>query len=387
MLNDLTLRALSPEETLRAIFAQAFAGEAVHLPAGGTVAALRAAMGLDDAIVTAIFQDVRAQARPEPLIFAVEEEAKQRSSWVYILGAFAIVILVAFGVVASRIKPVSTGRLYAQAMTDKASYHRLLKRAAHGDAAAAFDAGTLLDTDFMKSETVTPKDNAAAAAMYQAAAGRGFAPAETNLGHAYQTGHGVALSDSMAAHWFSLAATAGLADAQNSLGNIYQSGLGVPRDGAAAVQWYKKAAAQGLAPAENNLGAAYEAGFGAAQNYALAAWWFMQAATQGEPDAEERLGFLYFKGFGVGQSDPQAFRWFSAAAAQGLPSAQVNLGLLYAQGRGVKPNRVAAAKWYLLALARGDAQGSTALGQISPPLSPAQLAAAQNAAMTWKAAP
>ena len=83
------------------------------------------------------------------------------------------------------------------------------------------------------------------------------------------------------------------------------------------------------------------------------------------------------------QDNAQALRWFAAAANQGLAAAQRNLGLLYERGAGVPQDKVAAAKWLILAQERGDQEAGVAMGLITPPLTPVQLAAAKLAAQAW----
>jgi TPR repeat protein len=390
---------LSPEDLLRAIFTQAFAGKPITLPPGGSVVELRAAMALDARIITAIFQDVRAQARPAPVYAAPLPEPTPgvRRGPERVVPIMLAGLLVMAGAAvwhfhrkppspapAPAPPPLSTAQLYGQAAGDAASYQALAARAKAGDAQAAFDIATLQDSGLLRSETTVPKNDAQALIWYQAAASAGLPQAENNLAYAYHTGHGVAQNDAMATKYYGLAAQAGLANAQNSLGFLLQNGLGVPENDAQALGWYQKAAAQGFATAENNLGAAYQAGLGTPQNYPLAAQWFTRAAAQGEPNAENRLGYLYYYGLGVPQDNAQALHWFSAGAAQGLAAAQRNLGLLYIRGAGVPRDPVTAAKFLLLAQAGGDAEAGVAMGLINPPLTPAQLASAKAAAAAWK---
>ncbi len=388
---------LSPEDLLRAIFTQAFSGKPITLPPGGSAAGLRAAMALDARIITAIFQDVRAQTRPAPVYEAPLPDPKPavRRGPERVVPIMLVGLLILAGAAvwhfhrkppppAPAPPPPSTAQLYTQAGSDPEAYQALAARAKSGDAQAAFDIATLQDSGLLRTETSVPKNDAHALIWYQAAASAGLPQAENNLAYAYHTGHGVAQNDAMAAKYYGLAAQAGLANAQNSLGFLLQNGLGVPANDAQALGWYQKAAAQGFATAQNNLGAAYQAGLGTPQNYPLAAQWFTRAAAQGEPNSENRLGYLYYYGLGVPQDDAQALHWFSAGAAQGLAAAQRNLGLLYIRGAGVPRDPVTAAKWLLLAQAGGDAEAGVAMGLINPPLTPTQMASAKADAAAWK---
>ena len=378
---------LSPEETLRAIFTQAFAGEMLHLPEGATIASLRAAISLDPEIISSIFESVKTDAEQRR---RAENRPKRRGpvrTVIAILGVLfltaVVLIVLSYHARGPSAPPVPTDQLYAAAPNDKAAFAALMKQAEAGDAAAQFDLGTLLDTNFLSHEKTVAKNNKEAFRWYQAAASAGLAAAENNLGYAYQSGHGVAPDYVLAAKWYREAADAGLANAQNSLGFLYQNGIGVPQDDEQALRWYQKAANQGLAAAQNNLGAAYEAGRGTATDYSAAVSWFKLAAAQGEPNAQNSLGYLYYNGLGVPRDFPRAFKWLYAAAEQGMAPAQLNLGLLYLQGAGVAQDTITAAKWFLLAEERGDKDAATALGLIIPPLTAAQLAAASAAAENW----
>ncbi len=378
---------LSAEETLRAIFTQAFAQIPLHLPAGATPASLRAALALDAVRIAELFAQVRAQAR------GARQAARRRRNGLRIGLAFLGLAVCAAGLAvggsrlirhpAVALPAIPTAQLYSAAMTDKTAFALLQQRAKSGDAVAGFDLATLADSNLLHNETSLPKNDALAFRWYLAAAKAGLPEAEDNLAFAYQTGHGVARDDVKAVAWFQSAADAGLADAQNALARLYQQGRGVPRNDALAVHWYQRAAAQGLASAENDLGAAYEAGSGIPQDEAAAALWFGRAAAQGEPNAENSLGYLYFTGQGGVRDVAQAHKWFAAAAAQGLASGQLNLGLCYVWGAGVAQNNLTAAMWFLLARERGNQQAADALASLFPPLTPTQAAAARLAAQNW----
>jgi uncharacterized protein len=381
---------LSPEETLRAIFTQAFAGEPIHLPEGASIAGLRAAVSLSPEIISGIFEGVKTRAQQSQAA-EMRPAGKRHGLLRAVMAILGVLFLAVGGLIyhvstvhqRAAVPLVPTGQLYKAAPDDKTAFAALVNQAESGDATAQFDLGTLLDSHFLSHEKTVAKNDAEAFRWYQAAANSGLAPAENNLGFAYQTGHGVAPDYTMAAKWYRAAAYAGLANAQNSLGFLYQNGIGVPQDDKQALQWYQKAASQGFAAAQNNLGAAYEAGRGTAKDYSAAASWFTLAAAQSEPNAQNSLGYLYYNGLGVPRDFALAFKWLSASAAQGMAPAQLNLGLLYLQGAGVNQDTTAAAKWFLLAEERGDKDAATALGLILPPLTAAQLAAASADAKNW----
>ena len=86
------------------------------------------------------------------------------------------------------------------------------------------------------------------------------------------------------------AADKGEAWAQYNLGIMYANGEGVPEDDATAVKWYTKAAEQGDAAAQNNLGVMYEDGHGVPQDNVMAYMWWNLAAAQGDGNAKENKG-------------------------------------------------------------------------------------------------
>src|SRR5580698_1180042 len=88
----------------------------------------------------------------------------------------------------------------------------------------------------------------------QAAAERGDARAQYELGRDYQKGIGVDKDNAKAVQYLRLAAEQGYADAEVTLGSFYGQGLGVSRNVATAVSWYRKAADQGNALAQYAMG-------------------------------------------------------------------------------------------------------------------------------------
>lgn len=115
-------------------------------------------------------------------------------------------------------------------------------------------------------------------AELQKKAQSGDARAQVALGHAYETGSGIAQNDELAVKWYRTAAERGDAEGQNNLGVMYRLGHGVDRDMEEAVGWYRKAAAQGFASALYNLGVAYYNGDGVPTDDTLSLAFFMLAS-------------------------------------------------------------------------------------------------------------
>jgi len=136
-------------------------------------------------------------------------------------------------------------------------------------------------------------DDATLAAKFSethAAAERGDAVAQDNLGMMYRDGKGVARDYAQAITWFQKAADQGNASAQSDLGMMYLSGLGVERDEAQAVVWFRKAADQGNADGQYRIGLAYALGKGGvAPDYDQAEAWIRKAAEQGHAGAREMV--------------------------------------------------------------------------------------------------
>jgi len=130
------------------------------------------------------------------------------------------------------------------------------------------------------------------------------------------------------------AAERGDAAAQFNLGVMYEEGRAISQDNVEAVAWYRKAADQGYGPAQINLGMMYGTGQGVEKDDVQAAAWYRKAADQGNAPAQSNLGVMYRDGRGVAQDDAQAVAWLRKAADQGDDLAKGNLRQMLEQGRG-----------------------------------------------------
>lgn len=195
-----------------------------------------------------------------------------------------------------------------------------------------------------------------------AAAKRGDASAQTNVGYYYYEGEGVTQDYKQAAFWFRKAADQGNAEAQYYLGLCYYNGQGVPEDDALAVSWFLKAANQGDADAQCYLGICYEDGCGVSQDKTQAANWYRKAAEQGNEYSQYKLGTFYYNGIGVKQNYAQAVNWFRKAAEQGHVDAQTYLGYCYSAGEGVTKDMTQAIQWYRKAADQGNVYAQFNLG-------------------------
>ncbi len=220
---------------------------------------------------------------------------------------------------------------------------------------------------------------------WRAAAERGSAEAQSNLGYMYAEGRGgLPRDDAEAVKWYRKAAEQGLALGQSNLGSMYQLGRGVPQDDAEAVRWYRKAAEQGDPTGQMNLGSMYQLGRGVPQDDTEALKWYRKAAEQGLAAGQSNLGTMYFEGWGTPQDDEEAVKWFRRAAAQGFANGQNNLGFAYWQGRGVPRDDAEAYFWIELAAAQGHEKAARSRFLLRLGLDEEQIAAAEKRARAWR---
>ena len=117
-------------------------------------------------------------------------------------------------------------------------------------------------------------------------------------------------------------AQAGDADAMFNMGQAYKLGRGVMADPATARDWYRKAAIKGHLPAQANLGIAlFQAG-----EKPESIKWLRTAADRGEARAQYVLGIAAFNGDGLPRSQSLGYAYLLRAQASGLPQAVTALG-------------------------------------------------------------
>ncbi|WP_334161964.1 peptidoglycan-binding protein [Phenylobacterium sp.] len=149
----------------------------------------------------------------------------------------------------------------------------------------------------------------------------------------------------------------------------------------------KAVADSDYAPAQFYMGKLYESGQrGVTKNLVEARRWTTKAAINGEPRGMHNLALYYFEGTGGPQDLASAARWFKKAAELGVGDSQYNLGLLYQAGSGVPRDLGEAYKWFSIAAAGGDASARASAVDLEAKLTPAQLAAADQAAQAFQPA-
>lgn len=83
------------------------------------------------------------------------------------------------------------------------------------------------------------------------------------------------------------AAERGDAHAQGQLGFMYATGRNVPQNSTLAAYWYRRSAEQGNAAAQHLLGLVYDKGIGVPPDYILAHMWLNLAASRTKGDVHE----------------------------------------------------------------------------------------------------
>lgn len=121
----------------------------------------------------------------------------------------------------------------------------------------------------------------------------------------------------------------------------------------------------------------YAKGEGVAKSPKDAIEWYQKAAEQGNPDAQLALGKIHLGGSGVPKNAVEAAKWFGLAAAKGRAAAQLQMARMHLAGAGVPKDLVEAYKWAGLADAQGERQAKPILAFVTPKLTPAQSAKAQ----------
>jgi TPR repeat protein len=273
-------------------------------------------------------------------------------------------------------------------------------------AAVSGEAEYAAGLDALKGRDGVPRDAVRARRLFEAAAGRGHARAQGELGRMLRCGLGGGVVDHReAARVLQRAVDNGDEDARRDLASMlwngdgvaqdrdraaelcrgriagwrtraahgddvaqfclrwcYNKGIGVDEDHGEAVRLSHLAAEQGHVTAQYNLGVFYANGLGVAQDHVEAVRILRLAAEQGDAAAQCRLGLCYDNGTGVDQDEVEAVRLYRLAAEQGHAFAQYNLGVCYMNGTGVAQNDVEAVRLFRLAAEQGEAKAQCCLG-------------------------
>jgi len=113
------------------------------------------------------------------------------------------------------------------------------------------------------------------------------------------------------------AAERGDAGAQFEMGMDLHYGDGVQKNYAEAARWFARAAAQGHPQAKYRLGKCYSLGEGVPKNDREAAKWFLAAAQDGDEQGQASIGVMFEDGKVVAKNEIEALKWFLLAASRG----------------------------------------------------------------------
>ncbi len=182
------------------------------------------------------------------------------------------------------------------------------------------------------------------------------------------------------------AAKRGDAEAQYQLGEYYHDRVEVAPDYEAAAAWFGRAARQGHAAAQHALGKKLLNAEGALPDEVQAANWIRKSAEQGYAPAQDELASLYAGGLGVPQDEAEAVKWATRAAEQDYADAQYHLGCLLSSGTAgeASTNKVAACFWFTLAAADGHQESEDLLNTLKQQLTPQQAEDVKQQAEQWK---
>ncbi|KAJ1449811.1 hypothetical protein M885DRAFT_534378 [Pelagophyceae sp. CCMP2097] len=159
----------------------------------------------------------------------------------------------------------------------------------------------------------------------------GDAEAQHRLGMKHQRGDcGLRPNAKRAAELYALAAQQGFAKAQCDLAHMYQSADGVKLDLGRAAAHFAAAAHQGDSVGQQHLAAMLYQGTGVRKDAKRAVHYWRLAAAQGDPKAQAFLGACYFKGEGVERDLHEALRLVRLATAAGVTGAQKHVERLEA---------------------------------------------------------
>jgi TPR repeat protein len=181
------------------------------------------------------------------------------------------------------------------------------------------------------------RDEVAACDWYaKAAASR--ADSLHNLAHCAEKGVGGTPDNARAAALYQQAAGLGYAKSMCALGNLYVAGRGVPKDETKGAALCRKGAALGDSDAQTDLGNFYLQGVGVSKDMAQARHWYELAAAQGQPNAEFVLGQIYWNGDGVQRDQLKSAELWKAAYAGGrLDAAPLLAAWLFANWMSAHP--------------------------------------------------
>src|SRR5215475_5043773 len=182
-----------------------------------------------------------------------------------------------------------------------------------------------------------PEDLRSALDCFRRSAELGYAPAQFELGMAYDATalagiYGIPANEPVSFQWYLKAAEQGYPNAMSIVSMAYQMGIkGAPRDRDKAVEWYEKLARSGDAYAMLQLGLIAIQG----NQIKKGAEWLKSAAELGERSALALYSSYVEEGVLPALDPKEELALLEGAAEHGDEDAMLALGLKYEKGEGV----------------------------------------------------
>ena len=231
-------------------------------------------------------------------------------------------------------------------------------------AAKYLDAVKNIEVEYMFQQAMLARidgDFEKAVKLFRELAEKGYAKAQSRLGHMYEKGMGVEQDYGKAIEWYKKAVAKGYAGSLAQIGFLYERGLGVKAKPEKAVELYQQAVNAGNKYAKTRLGQLYVQGHIVEQNYDKALQLFEDAAKDGNGKGNAWLGYMYEQGFAVDRNFNKAIQCYQIGADKGNAWAMARLGNMYLHGKGVGQDTALA---YSLILSGAERGNSFAIGKL-----------------------
>jgi TonB family protein len=218
---------------------------------------------------------------------------------------------------------------------------------------------TLLERAFvLDAGTAVPRDAAAAAALYQAAADAGDPYAHLRLGYLAETGDGVPQNYAVARLHYQAAADAGLKEGHLHVAICHLEGWGGPVDRAAFAREIQTAAEAGDVPAQRILATMLAVGFVVAEDKESSLRWLERAAATGDTDAELGAGLARESALRfVARPDYSLARdWYQFSAEREVTAGMRAMARTFFAAPRASRNWELARQWLQLATDSGDGE-------------------------------
>ena len=163
------------------------------------------------------------------------------------------------------------------------------------------------------------------------------------------------------------AAEKGHARAQYELGALFLEGNGVTKSEETAVKWFLKASVQSVGDAQVQLNQIFKNGQGEAKFmsdiYKNAFAWLLSQAEMGNSEMQEAIAMSFYNGNSVEKNEKDGLKWMTAAADNGNDVASLLLGQFYMEGScGAEKNVKKALEEFLKSAETGNPTAANYVG-------------------------